>query len=477
MRLARLLLLILLPCAVAQAQKAPQPVPEYFNLGPLGGKCTSQLAAAGQPAGLLIAKVTDSAPAAKAGLKPGDVLTGCADNDFGKNPWRELALAIETAEAAEDHSLKLKAQRGTETLQLTATLAPPAKASAGGLAPGAALRDKLIADALAWLARQQQPDGSWQNNFSVENGLVVQTSLAGLCFLAAGFTPEKGDYATELRKAAEFVLETVGEQKQYKRLQGKNNDQTHWSLGYGAIFLAHVQHQTDAKWLAKSSLKGIKSKLKWIAGRIQSGMEDGGGFGHGPGGPNALDYIELEAMSNLLLSALGCMQRCGIEPDAKKLDKMLEFARACTDEDGNVAYSTTAPQSAVKSPARSAALANAMASLRKTDDPIYAKVQGCAQRNVEHAFDGHSTPTMHQLAFAMAAWRGGADNWAEYWKHNRVELTMARNPGGSFAYRPTPETAMMGTNLDRDLTEVWTTGHWVLILCLEKGGLPLWCSK
>jgi hypothetical protein len=84
---------------------------------------------------------------------------------------------------------------------------------------------------------------------------------------------------------------------------------------------------------------------------------------------------------------------------------------------------------------------------------------------------------MHQLAFAMAARRHGAEGWAAYWKANRLEMTMVRNAAGSFSYRPTPETAMLGVNIDRDMTEVWTTSHWVLILLLDKGALPLWLGE
>jgi hypothetical protein len=206
-------------------------------------------------------------------------------------------------------------------------------------------------------------------------------------------------------------------------------------------------------------------------------MEPSGGFGHGPGGPNALGYVEFECMSNLLLSTLGCIKQCGIEPDAKALEKMLAYVRECTNETGSVSYNTTPPHNLIRSPARSAALANALAALGLHDDPLYARAMSCARENFAHAFDGHSTPTMHQLAFAMAARRHGAEGWAAYWKANRLEMTMVRNAAGSFSYRPTPETAMLGVNIDRDMTGVWTTSHWVLILLLDKGALPLWLRE
>jgi hypothetical protein len=261
-------------------------------------------------------------------------------------------------------------------------------------------------------------------------------------------------------------------QKQFRTLNGKNNDYTHWSLGFGAIFLAHVYKLTDAKWLAKSSLKGIKSKLPAVRGKIYSGMQPSGGFGHGPGGANQLGYVELEAMSNLLLAALGCIKQCGIDVDDKKLEPMLKFVEQCTDESGSVGYSTTPPQSLLHLPTRSAGLSNALAALGMKQHALYAKVSACAKADFAHAFGGHSTPILGVLALALVAGREKALD--EFWKAMRHEFTMAQSPDGTFAYRPTADTQMMGMNLDRDMNACWTTSHWVLVLCLEKTGLPLW---
>ncbi len=274
-----------------------------------------------------------------------------------------------------------------------------------------------------------------------------------------------------LKSSVLDVLENVGVQKQFKTLNGKNNEYTHWSLGYGAIFLAHVFKLTDAKWLNKSTLKGIKSKLTWIRGKIYSGMKESGGFGHGPGGPNVLGYVELEAMSNLLLSALGCIKQCGIDLDAKKLEPMLKFCEACTNAEGSVGYSTTEPQSFIHLPTRSAGLSNALAALSLKEHALFSKVTACAEAHFAEAFGGHSTPVMGVLAMALVAKREGA--FDDFWKAMRHEFTMLQSPDNTFSYRPTADTQMLGMNLDRDMNACWTTSHWVLVLCLEKTGVPL----
>ena len=470
-----LLMLAFVPVsAPAQGKPNAQPaITDFFNLGPIGGKAYPTDAAnlGDAKSALTVVGVAAKRPGAEAGLAAGDIILG-AGKAFEKDAYLELAQAIEAAQATESGALKLNIRRKGASSELSLTLPVYGAATNPGGKPGDAMRDALLKDALQFLAIQQQPDGSFPCTLNAEPGIVVQTSLAGLAFLAAGNTASSGDHARRVEKAAEYVLDNVGVQKQFKTLNGKNSDYTHWSLGYGAIFLAHVMKLTDAKWLNKSSLKGIKSKLNSIRGKIYSGMKESGGFGHGPGGPNLLNYVELEAMSNLLLTALGCIKQCGMDLDVKKLEPMLKFVEACTDAEGNVGYSTTEPQSLIHLPTRSAGLSNALAALGMKEHALFPKVTACAKANFANAFGGHSTPTMGVLAMALVARR--EDALDDFWKTMRHEFTMLISPDGTFAYRPTVDTQMLGMNLDRDMNACWTTSHWALLLCLEKTGVPLW---
>jgi hypothetical protein len=150
---------------------------------------------------------------------------------------------------------------------------------------------------------------------------------------------------------------------------------------------------------------------------------------------------------------------------------MLKFVEACTDAEGSVGYSTTEPQSLLHLPTRSAGLSNALAALGMKEQALFPKVTTCAKANFAGAFGGHSTPIMGVLAMALVAKREGALD--DFWKAMRHEFTMLQSPDNTFSYRPTADTQMLGMNLDRDMNACWTTSHWVLVLCLEKTGLPL----
>lgn len=448
-------LLVLLFCAAHTAQQKPA---DLYNLGPVGGKA-SLTRHADKPA-LSIVEVFKDSPAARAGLKAGDVLVG-----FEKDAYLELGDAILKAEADEHATLELAVRRGAEDLTLKAVLAHH---------KDIADRDKAILSAACkWLASQQDNEGAFRCTISPEVSQVVLTSLAGMAWLGAGYKPHEGEYAGNIVKAAEFVIENVGEQKNHRKLQGKNNDQTNWSLGYGGIFLAHVLKAADEKWLKRGPLKRLESKLKWIRDRILKQAEGDGGFGAGPGGANLLDYVHVEVVSNFCVAALGCIKQAGVDVPADKLEPLLAYIEKCIGGDGGVHYSHDKMWGAEVG--RTAGAMNAFAASGATGRESYARMKAYFAKNRQHAFGGHSTPTMHQLAVAIACAREGTLD--EYWSEQGREFTMVRNPDHTFASRPTADTQRLGMNLDRDLGSVWTTAHWVLVVSLRTGGCPLLVSR
>jgi hypothetical protein len=83
------------------------------------------------------------------------------------------------------------------------------KASANGtptdvLAPAEWKRvDAAVEKALAWLARQQQPDGSFP---SLQTGQPGVTSLCMMAFIAHGHVPGEGEYGAHMERSTDFVL-------------------------------------------------------------------------------------------------------------------------------------------------------------------------------------------------------------------------------------------------------------------------------
>ena len=444
---------------------------DWYNLGPIGGKATlDPKPGSGAGSGLDVAKVLEDCPGAKGGLMVGDVIIG-APKDFGPNAYHELGEAIEAAEAqrkAKNAVVELTVLRGgaEKTLEITV----PNYGKDAGDFPGGKMRDAIVDESLKWLDEQQQGDGGWQCHLSGENGRVVMTSLCGMAFMAAGNTAAKGPYKKNVENAAKFVMANIGQESAFGSGSGGANwNQTNWGLGYGGIFLSEVQHA--------SPVKGVDKKLEWVAETILANMEDSGGFAHGPGGPNALGYLELEIVSNYCVAALGGAKANGIDVDEHKIEKALDYIQKCGGGKGGVGYSTRQGQVGWGDPGRTAGAIMAFGATGHDGDPYYKSMVGFMQANLRDIIDGHVSPTMHHLSCAAACWREGKKTWEKYWDAQRHECTMLRNPDCTFTARPTKESAQMGRNNDLDIGTVWNTAHWVIILCLEKDNLPVWFGK
>ncbi|MCC6466013.1 MAG: PDZ domain-containing protein [Planctomycetes bacterium] len=441
---------------------------DWFNLGPMGGKATME--SAGGKTGLTVRKVFEGGPAAAAGLKEGDFILG-APKDFVKDAYHELGAAIEAAECAKKDKeaiVELTLGRGGQTRTLKVQVrafGPEAKKF-----PGGKMRDTIVDESLKWLASQQQGDGGWECHLSGENGRTVMTSLCGLAFLAAGHTAGSGEYKTNVKKAADFVVANVGQEGAFGNMGGGANwNQTNWGLGYGGIFLAEVQ--------SASAVPGVKEKLEWICDRIQANMEATGGFAHGPGGPNALNYLELEIVSNYCVAALGGIQANGIKVDKSRIERALAYIQACGGGKGGVGYSTREGQIGWGDPGRTGGAIMAFGAVGRDNHEYYKSMVAFLGGNLHDIIDGHVSPTMHHLSAAAACRREGGKLWDSYWEAQRHECTMLRNPDSTFTGRPTKESQTMGRNNDMDLGPVWNTAHWTIILCLEKDNLPVWMGK
>lgn len=458
--LAAVIALLFAALPVDTSAQQPQRFPDLYNLGPVGGKASVVRVGLpdGAKTGLRVEDVYKSGPGSDAGLAKGDIIYGAGEKLFGVNAYLELGDAILAAEGnAKKPVCTLKIKRADVLTTVDVKLTHYEDENA---------RRKAVLDgALKWLAREQAKDGGFHSTMSPEVSQVVFTSLAGMAWLE-----DWEKYERNILKAADFVEDTVGEQKKYKKLNGKNNNQTNWGLGYGGIFLAHVVKVGEAHELKSSVLRPYERKLKWIRDRIFKNGEDDGGFGAGPGGPNVLDYVHLVVVSNFCVAALGCIQEAGIDVDAEKLALRVKYIESCQMGDGGIGYAHD--KKWFSEVGRTAGAMNAFASVGEAGRDSYGKMKAYFDENLANAFNGHSTPTMHPFMAAVACKRHGMMD--KFWEHFRREYTMLRNPDFTFAYRPTAETARMGMNIDRDLGLVWTTCQWVLIQQLEEGAIPLW---
>ncbi len=118
--------------------------------------------------------------------------------------------------------------------------------------------DSSVARALAWLASQQQADGSFPSKSS---GQPAVTSLCVIAFLSSGHTPGRGPYGDRLNLAVDFVLRGQRNDVLFT-LDGTQlpadvwNEETHtatYNQAIAGLMLGEVYGQTNGR--ASSDIK------------------------------------------------------------------------------------------------------------------------------------------------------------------------------------------------------------------------------
>ena len=428
------------------------------------------------PPQLEIVLLFPGGPAAKAGLLPGDVISGVNGKAFVAGSLNPLALALMAAEAADKGAVVLEVQRkgakGPEKLSLRV---PLRSLGNDALHPelGAA-RKAIQKNALQWLADHQGGDGGFPETLSGRNGSVVQAALAGLAWLAASDDPAKSAWTSSIDKAKGFALRYALSPDEMPIASGANWDQTNWGLVHSVLFLSELA--------ARKRGAVPKVELERLVQAVQTRMEKSGGYAHGPGGKNALDYLELNIVGSLVLSALGSARGAGVAVDLTKARLLFDYCEASASAEGGVGYSTAAGQKGEGNIGRSAAALLGARNLGFDKLPFGAKLDSYVRAHAAEVMGGHASLMQHILLSGVAAEALGGEARSAWWVRAQRDLVLARAPDGSLQPRPWHESLQMGSNSDVSVGEVWTTACWAIVLGADPAqsrgvGLPLWCGR
>lgn len=467
---------------------------DLYNLGLIGAKASDNVRGEPEAAGsgrfevnpderfdddgpeeLRIELLFPDGPAQSAGLAIGDVIVGVGGRNFDGGCFEDLAEALSKA-TSKDGELKLRVRRqgegSVERVELTLPvlgreLSDPTDADA---------RQILGTNALNWLAEKQLDSGGFRETLSGNNGAVVMTCIAGLGWLAGGSSLEEGPHAAQLAKAVEFVDAFLAQPSGMgggASPGGANWDQTNWGLAHAAIFLGEL-HERGAN-------EEVRASLQRAATLITERQEASGGWAHGPGGPNALGYLELNIVSGLCLSGLGLALRAGCEVDEDKVELADEYIEA-SSSGGGVGYSDRDGQVGQGNIGRSAATWLGYVNLGMGRSGRGKQLASYVQRNVSDVQGGHASLMQHIFLAGVAAAAHGRGASRSYWEAMEFDLVLALTPDGSLQPRPWHESLSMRSNSDVSVGDVWTTACWACVLLADpardgSSGLPAWCGQ
>lgn len=444
--------------------KGDAPVPEgvqSFQIDKSGGD--------DGPDELIVEILFPGGPAEKAGIEVGDRIVGIAGRKFKDGSLGPIAEAIVKAEAG-DGKVALSVQRENAgsrkvTIELPTSGRQAQKPTEG---PG---RQALLDGALKWLAEHQEQDGGFRETLSGSNGAVVQASLAGLAWLSGGSDLDAGPYRENVTKALEFVRTTLPtiESAVPSAAGGPSWNQSNWGYAHAALFLGELAHRTNDQ--------KVRELLVECGRTLAERQEASGGWSHGPGGKNALGYLELNIVSGLALWGIGLARQVGYEVPDKVLENAEEYLKRSSSGDGGIGYSHENGKSGQGNIGRSAAAWLGYVNLGLGKNAWGKKMSGFVKKNAGDLLGGHASLMQHILLGGVAAHAQGGEAAKKYWAMAQRDLILARSPDGSFQPRPWHETLGMGSNTDVTFGEVWTTAAWAIVLGCEpeqdgRPGLP-----
>jgi prenyltransferase beta subunit len=300
---------------------------------------------------------------------------------------------------------------------------------------------KATARALAWIAQQQNSDGSWSDGKYSHNTAV--TSFALLAFLSQGHLPGQGTYGPEVAKAARFLMAAARDDGYLVGTRGGNM----YCHGMATLALAELFGMTGDE-----EIKPVLKKAVDLTVKCQNGE---GGWRYEPN-PRDADI----SVTIMQVMALRAAKNSGMHVPDKTLQNAIAYIDKCYDpRSGAYRYR---PGERAPGFARTAAGVCVLHLTGKYDAKQIATAVQYLESNFdarEHFWYGHyyAAHAMHQV---------GGKKWEDwYFKINRY-LRLKQAEDGSWSGRDSGDRSAPGP--------VYQTSIGVIILSVPAHYLPIY---
>jgi hypothetical protein len=273
--------------------------------------------------------------------------------------------------------------------------------------------DKAIELGLAWLAKQQQPDGSFGSG--TYRGNIAVTSLAGLAFMGAGSSPGRGQYGANIDKALVYVMDNTAPSG-FIAVQSAATHGPMYSHGFGALFLAEAYGMTRRP--------EIREKLQKSIRLIVDTQNNEGGWRYQPVRRDADLSVTI-----CQINALRAARNAGIFVPRETVDNCIKYVKQSQNTDGGFRYML---QGGVSAFPRSAAGIVALYSAaeydgKEIDNGVAYLKQYMPEikfgQRYSHYFYGH-------YYAAQAMWIRGGEDWNVWYPAIRDELVRRQQAQG-----------------------------------------------
>lgn len=301
---------------------------------------------------------------------------------------------------------------------------------------GSERTEEAVANALAWLARNQSPDGRWSaREFERVGGRsgdparydfdVASTGLALLCFLGADHTPTRpGPYQDTVAKGLAWLLKCEGEPGDFR--QGESM----YSQGIATIALCEGYAMTRDPAL----LPPIERAVAFITGARNANV---GGWRYEPG--QAGDTSVLGWMVMAMKSA----QRCGVEVDPEAMPAAEDWLSLVMDDRWAGRYAYRPGMEATHSMTAEGMFVQQLLGRDRTDPRMSGSARFVLQELPR--WDAES-PTYAWYYATLALFQHGGGAWTRWNRAISRELVRSQRVDGPAAgsWDPTDRYARIG---------------------------------
>jgi hypothetical protein len=287
--------------------------------------------------------------------------------------------------------------------------------------------DSSIARGLAYLAHQQQADGSFQsrekgndNNPRFAGPKIALTGLAQMAYLAAGRMPDTGKHGAVVRNATEFLVKSCPEDGYFGKVDGSRM----YGHAIATLTLAEA-YGMEADAAQRKRLRGALAKaVKVILAAQNTRKEDPfrGGWRY------EISSVDSDlSVSAWSILALRAAHNAGIEVPKDSADRAAAFVLKCYKADQKAFAYQPANEPSLSMTA--AAVLNLYLLDRGARDEARA---GVVYLDAHGVGDDAEYPYYARYYVTQAAFQAGEKLWPKVWEQTQSKLLQLQQKDGSW---------------------------------------------
>lgn len=270
---------------------------------------------------------------------------------------------------------------------------------------------------LAYLAKRQIADGAF--GVSGNGGNVAVVALGGMAFLAAGSTPGRGPYGSNIDRCIDFLVANAAESGLIEAPDGVARGPM-YGHGFAALFLSEVHGMTDRPEL--------RDRLSAAIELIVASQNPEGGWRYQPA-PRDADI----SVTVCQVMALRAARNAGLAVPRETIDRSIEYVRRCQNEDGGFRYMASEGPP-VSGFARTAAGVVALYNAGVYEGPAVERGLAFLERFPPREQDAESQAYYFygQYYAVQAMWHAGGESWRAWYPAIRDQLLRRQQDDGSW---------------------------------------------